>query len=132
MPRTGNLKINFILAFQLDFAIVHFSRTVHCAVQPDQGVPAESCVSFGFAGVVLGGLNAGLHGHSVRPRSLNVSGASNAKYTEIKLRRSVRRKNRAQLSRVLAVQFGLSCDSATCHQSSASKTAAVSSNPGSP
>jgi hypothetical protein len=107
MPRAGNLKINSILAFQLDFAVIHSPRTVHRAIQPDQGVTAEARISFGSAGVILGGLNAGLHGHSVRPRLLKVSGASTAKYTEIKSRRSVRRKNRARLSRFRTVQFGL-------------------------
>src|SRR4030095_8099636 len=35
-----------------------------------------------FGGVVLEGFHAGLHGHSVRPRSLIVSGASSSNYTD--------------------------------------------------
>ena len=83
VSRTRNLKVNFILAFELNLAVIQLSREIHRAVQADQRVSGKTGVFLVFGGVGFGKLHARLDGHSVGPRSLNVSGASNSNYTEV-------------------------------------------------
>ena len=53
----GNLEINLILALELDFAIVKFSRQIHGAVHADERVAIEA---MHFLSVGLGNFDAGL------------------------------------------------------------------------
>src|SRR5882724_5946185 len=73
VPGTRNLEIDFVLAFELNLAVVQLPRKIHRAVQPNQRVSGKSSVLLNFEGVVFGRLHARLDGHSVGPRSLNVS-----------------------------------------------------------
>ena len=57
VARAGDLKVDFILAFELDFAIVQPAREVHRAIKADKSVMIEA-VQIG--GVKLGGFDARL------------------------------------------------------------------------
>src|ERR1700687_5952194 len=103
MTSTRNLEVDFVLAFELDFAVIQFSRKIHGAIQANQRVASQSGVLLNFGGVIPAGFHAGLHGHSVCPRSLTVSSACNSNYTEMfsAVRNTLRRDPPK------SVQFGL-------------------------
>src|SRR5712692_5082646 len=61
MSSAGDLKINLILALQLNFAIVEPSRKVHRAINAKEGVVIEA---LNFGGVKLCEFDARLERHS--------------------------------------------------------------------
>ncbi len=60
----GNLEENFILALQLDFAVIQAAGKKHGAVEVDEGFAIEAVV---LVGIKLGYFYARLYRHSVCP-----------------------------------------------------------------
>src|ERR1700735_1209925 len=59
----ADLEVDFVLALELDFAVVEAAREKHQAVDADKGVAIEALV---LRGVEFGVLGFGLCGHGVR------------------------------------------------------------------
>src|SRR5580700_5175317 len=62
MAGAADLEVNFVLALELDFAVVELAREKHGAINADERVAVEAVV---FSGVEFRCLNFGLSRHSL-------------------------------------------------------------------